>query len=35
MFKLISNLIARFFSPALELIGNMPPQAVNRIFAPF
>jgi len=35
MFKLISKWIARFFAPALELLGNLPPQAVSRIIAPF
>jgi len=35
MFKLVSNLIERFFAPAFELIGNLPPQALVRIGAPF
>jgi hypothetical protein len=35
MFKAIANLIARFFAPALELLGELPPQALNRIVAPF
>jgi hypothetical protein len=35
MFKLISRWIARFFAPAFELIGHLPPQALNRIVAPF
>jgi hypothetical protein len=35
MFKLISNWIARFFAPAFELIGALPPQALTRIAAPF
>jgi hypothetical protein len=35
MFKLVSHWIARFFAPALELIGRLPPEAVNRIVAPF
>lgn len=36
MFKLISDWIARFFAPALELIGELPPQALSRlIVAPF
>ena len=26
MFKLIVRLIARFFAPAFELIGDLPPQ---------
>jgi hypothetical protein len=35
MFKLISNWIARFFAPAFELIGDLPPQALSRLVAPF
>jgi hypothetical protein len=35
MFKFISESIARFFAPALKLIGELPPQALSRIVAPF
>lgn len=35
MFTLVSNWIARFFAPAFELIGELPPQALTRIAAPF
>jgi hypothetical protein len=35
MFKLAANLIERFFAPAFELIGNLPPQALIRIGSPF
>jgi hypothetical protein len=35
MSKFISEAIARFFAPAFELIGNLPPQALSRIVAPF
>jgi hypothetical protein len=35
MSKFISESIARFFAPAFELIGNLPPQALSRIVAPF
>ncbi len=35
MFKLIANWIARFFAPAFELLGEVPPSALNRIVAPF
>ena len=35
MFKFIGKWIARFFAPTLELIGNLPPQALSRILAPF
>ncbi len=34
MFKQIARWIARFFAPALELIGELPPQALNRIGTP-
>jgi hypothetical protein len=35
VFKTISKWIVRFFAPAFELIGRLPPQALNRIVAPF
>ena len=35
MFKFIADWIARFFAPALEIIGNLPPQALSRIVAPY
>jgi hypothetical protein len=35
MFTLFANWIARFFAPAFELIGTLPPQALTRIAAPF
>jgi hypothetical protein len=35
MFKLLSDWIARFFGPAFELIGRLPPQALSRLVAPF
>ena len=35
MFKFIADWIARFFAPAMELIGNLPPQALSRIVAPY
>lgn len=35
MFKFIADWIARFFAPAFELIGQLPPQALSRIVAPF
>ena len=35
MFKHIAQLIARFFAPAFELVGGLPPQALNRIVSPF
>jgi hypothetical protein len=35
MFKFIAEAIARFFAPALELIGELPPQALSRIASPF
>jgi hypothetical protein len=35
MFKFIADAIERLFAPALELLGEMPPRAVHRLFAPF
>jgi hypothetical protein len=35
MFKFIADWIARFFAPAMEIIGELPPQALSRILAPF
>jgi hypothetical protein len=35
MFKLIANWIARFFAPAFEMLGQLPPTAVSRLVAPF
>jgi len=35
MFKFIGKWVARFFAPAFELIGDLPPQALSRIVAPF
>ncbi len=35
MFKRIWDWIARLFAPAFELIGELPPQAVSRLGAPF
>ncbi len=35
MIKVIANAIERLFAPALELIGDMPPRAVHRLFTPF
>jgi hypothetical protein len=35
MFKQLTDWIARFFAPSLELIGRLPPQAVSRLVAPF
>jgi hypothetical protein len=35
MFKVIADWIGRFFAPALKLIGDLPPQALSRIVAPF
>jgi hypothetical protein len=35
MFKLVSDWIARFFAPAFRLIGELPPQALSRVLAPF
>jgi hypothetical protein len=35
MFKVIFQAIARFFAPAFELLGRLPPSALSRITAPF
>ena len=35
MFKLIAQWFARYFGPAFELLGQLPPSALNRITAPF
>jgi hypothetical protein len=35
MLKFIADWIARFFAPALEIVGNLPPQALSRILSPF
>jgi len=35
MFKIIARWIARFFAPAFELIGELPPQVLSRLVAPF
>ena len=35
MLKQIFQAIARFFAPAFELLGQLPPNAVLRLGAPF
>jgi hypothetical protein len=35
MFKQLARLIERLFAPAFELIGSLPPRAVNRLFMPY
>jgi hypothetical protein len=35
MFKRIADWIARFFAPAFELVGQLPPQALSRLVTPF
>ena len=35
MLESISRLIARLFAPAFELMGDMPPRAMNRLFLPY
>jgi hypothetical protein len=35
VFKLAFDWIARLFAPAFELIGDLPPQALSRLVAPF
>jgi len=35
MFKLIADWVARFFAPALKLLGEVPPSALQRLVTPF
>jgi hypothetical protein len=35
MLKLIAHWIERAFAPAFELLRDVPPRALNRLFAPF
>jgi hypothetical protein len=35
MFKIIIQAISRFFAPAFELLGQLPPSALTRLTAPF
>ena len=35
MFKRLVGLIGRFFAPAFELLGELPPQALSRLSMPF
>ena len=35
MFRLLANWIERLFAPAFQLLGDLPPSALNRLFAPF
>jgi len=35
MLKRVFQAIARFFAPAFELLGQLPPGAVTRIVTPF
>jgi len=35
VFKLVTKWIARLFAPAFELIGELPPQTLSRLVAPF
>ena len=35
MLKQVLQAIARFFAPAFELLGQLPPSALVRIGAPF
>lgn len=33
--QIIERLFARLFGPVFELLGDMPPRALTRVFAPF
>ena len=35
MFKALVRSIEGFFAPVFEFLGNLPPRAINRLFAPF
>jgi hypothetical protein len=35
MFKFIADWIKSFFAPAFELLGQLPPGALNRLASPF
>ncbi len=35
MLKQVFQAIARFFAPAFELLGQLPPNALSRIGVPF
>jgi hypothetical protein len=35
MFKAIARAIEALFAPVFELLGDMPPRAAHRLFAPF
>jgi hypothetical protein len=35
VFKTVQAWLHRFFAPAFQLLGDLPPHAVNRLFAPF
>ena len=34
MFKTIFHWLARFFAPAFELLGQLPPSALSRFVVP-
>ena len=35
MFKLLSQWIDALFAPAFELLRDLPPSAMSRLFSPF
>jgi hypothetical protein len=35
MLQVLSRWIESVFGPVFELLGNVPPRYVNRLFAPF
>jgi hypothetical protein len=35
MVKRIVSLIGRFVEPAIQMLGELPPQALNRLSSPF
>lgn len=35
MLKTLLRWIERAFAPTMDLIGHLPPRAMNRMFTPF
>ncbi len=35
MINAIAQFVERLFAPVFELMGDLPPTAVNRLFTPF
>ena len=35
MLEIIASAITRLFAPAFEMLGDVPPRALTRLFTPF